>query len=60
MQLGPTAFPREPNMGRITTGCGVGMDALGSPICAQAMVPPLTIISGLAPNRACEARARAH
>ena len=39
-------------MGRICTGCGVGMDALGSPICAHAMAPPLRMISGLAPKKA--------
>mmetsp|Transcript_85820 Transcript_85820/g.205700 ORF Transcript_85820/g.205700 Transcript_85820/m.205700 type:complete len:205 (+) Transcript_85820:297-911(+) len=38
-------------MGRIITGCGVGMEALGSPICAQAMVPPLMTISGLEPKK---------
>mmetsp|Transcript_16769 Transcript_16769/g.36966 ORF Transcript_16769/g.36966 Transcript_16769/m.36966 type:complete len:207 (-) Transcript_16769:1643-2263(-) len=39
-------------MGRISTGCGVGMEAPGSPIWAQAMVPPLMTISGFAPNMA--------
>mmetsp|Transcript_46019 Transcript_46019/g.107302 ORF Transcript_46019/g.107302 Transcript_46019/m.107302 type:complete len:281 (-) Transcript_46019:872-1714(-) len=46
----PTAPPSAPNMRRIKTGCGVGMEAFGSPICAHAMVPPLITISGLAPN----------
>mmetsp|Transcript_31581 Transcript_31581/g.50739 ORF Transcript_31581/g.50739 Transcript_31581/m.50739 type:complete len:235 (-) Transcript_31581:1831-2535(-) len=46
------ALGEFPYIGRISTGWGVGMDALGSPICAYAMVPPLIIISGLAPKRA--------
>jgi hypothetical protein len=33
----------------IGAGCGVGMEAFGSPICAHAIVPPLMTISGLAP-----------
>ena len=33
-------MPKEPNCGRMTTGCGVGMEALGSPIWAHAMEPP--------------------
>ena len=32
------------NMGLINTGCGVGMEALGSPIWAYAIIPPLMII----------------
>src|SRR5258706_12557980 len=48
----PHARPIAPNIGRISTGCGVGIDALGSPICAQAMTPPLITISGLAPKNA--------
>mmetsp|Transcript_28076 Transcript_28076/g.46095 ORF Transcript_28076/g.46095 Transcript_28076/m.46095 type:complete len:225 (+) Transcript_28076:156-830(+) len=46
----PATRGLAPNMGRMYTGWGVGMLALGSPIWAQAMVPPLMIISGLAPN----------
>mmetsp|Transcript_125600 Transcript_125600/g.349746 ORF Transcript_125600/g.349746 Transcript_125600/m.349746 type:complete len:216 (-) Transcript_125600:1998-2645(-) len=49
-QLGPTALPKLPNMGRINTGCGVGIEALGSPICAHAIVPPFMTNSGFAPN----------
>ncbi|CAM5366584.1 hypothetical protein SGRI78S_01933 [Streptomyces griseus subsp. griseus] len=30
------------------TGCGVGSEALGSPICAQETMPPLMIILGFA------------
>src|SRR5260370_41337695 len=46
------AAPNAPNMGRYRTGCGVGMDALVSPITLQAMNPPLMIISGLTPKKA--------
>mmetsp|Transcript_32725 Transcript_32725/g.76738 ORF Transcript_32725/g.76738 Transcript_32725/m.76738 type:complete len:246 (-) Transcript_32725:414-1151(-) len=48
----PTAGPCAPNMGRIFTGWGVGMLALGSPIWAQAICPPLITISGLEPKLA--------
>ena len=41
------ARPSAPNIGRIRSGCGVGMEALASPICAQAMKPPLITSSGL-------------
>src|SRR5580692_2465888 len=44
------APPNEPNIGRYSTGCGVGMDALASPITLQAMKPPLRMISGFTPN----------
>ena len=47
-EVSPTAPGIAPNMGRIFTGCGVGIEALGSPICAHAIVPPLITISGLA------------
>ena len=40
------------------TGCGVGIEALGSPICAQAMKPPLMTSSGLAPKKAGFQRTR--
>mmetsp|Transcript_5078 Transcript_5078/g.20381 ORF Transcript_5078/g.20381 Transcript_5078/m.20381 type:complete len:458 (+) Transcript_5078:528-1901(+) len=40
------------HIGRIMTGSGVGMDALGSPICAYAIWPPFRTISGLLPNHA--------
>ena len=49
-EVAPVARPKAPNIGRMDTGCGVGMDALGSPIWAQAMNPPLSTSSGLAPN----------
>ena len=44
--------PKLPNIGRMKTGCGVGIEALGSPICDQAMTPPLITISGLTPKNA--------
>src|SRR5690242_6952652 len=46
------ARPNEPNIGRYRTGCGVGIEALASPIRLQAMKPPLMIISGLTPKKA--------
>ncbi len=48
----PIAPPNEPNIGRMCTGCGVGMLALGSPIAAAAMKPPLRIKLGLTPKKA--------
>src|SRR4051812_11142152 len=42
--------PNAPNCGRECTGCGVGIDAFGSPIIALAMVPPLRISDGLTPK----------
>src|SRR5215468_8066502 len=44
------APPNDANIGRYNTGCGVGIDALASPITLHAMNPPFTIISGLTPN----------
>src|SRR5258706_2766231 len=52
MEHGPVARPKLPNIGRIYTGCGVGMLAFGSPICDQAITPPLITISGLTPKNA--------
>ncbi len=46
------AAPNDPNIGRYSTGCGVGMDALASPITLQAMKPPLITISGFTPKNA--------
>src|ERR1700720_3215102 len=46
------AAPKLPNIGRYNTGCGVGMDAFGSPIALHAMNPPFTTISGFAPKKA--------
>ena len=54
-----------PNIGRGSTGCGVGIDALASPICAHAIMPPFSTTEGArrrtraptAPGRrACRAR----
>lgn len=39
-----------PSQKYILTGSGVGMLALASPICAQAINPPFITISGFAPN----------
>src|SRR5258708_28620690 len=52
IEMGPAAEPNAPNIGRMNTGCGVGMEALGSPICDHAMTPPLMTISGFAPKNA--------
>jgi len=43
-QHDPSALaPYAAHMGRIITGCGVGIEAFGSPICAHAMKPPVAI-----------------
>src|SRR6185295_13627600 len=47
-----TAPPYEANIGRYRTGWGVGMDALGSPMAAVTMNPPLSTSSGLTPKNA--------
>ena len=52
MLVAAIAAPKLPNIGRYSTGCGVGMEALGSPIALQAMNPPFTIISGFTPKNA--------
>ena len=39
-------------MGWYNTGWVVGMDALASPILEAMIMPPFTIISGLAPKKA--------
>src|SRR5216684_2010777 len=41
-----------PNIGRYSTGWGVGIDAFGSPIAAQAIIPPFNTSSGLTPKNA--------
>ena len=41
-----------PNIGRGSTGCGVGIDALASPICAHAIIPPFTTTCGRTPKNA--------
>ena len=52
MALAAMARPKPPNMGRECTGCGVGMEALGSPIMATAMVPIFSTMSGFTPKKA--------
>src|SRR5580698_3079270 len=52
MLVATTAVPKLPNIGRYITGCGVGIEAFGSPIAVQAMKPPFTIISGFTPKKA--------
>ena len=47
-----SAAPYAPNIGRAMTGCGVGIDALPSPIIAPAMKPPLITSSGFTPKNA--------
>ena len=47
MLVAPVARPSAPNIGRMSSGCGVGIDAFASPICAQAMKPPLMHELGL-------------
>jgi hypothetical protein len=39
-----------PNIGRASTGCGVGIEAFASPIAAHAMNPPLSTTSGRTPK----------
>src|ERR1700709_172477 len=41
-----------PNIGRGSMGWGVGIDALASPIWAQAMIPPLSVSAGRTPKNA--------
>ena len=41
-----------PNIGRGSTGCGVGIDALASPIAAHAIMPPLITACGRTPKNA--------
>src|SRR4051794_16445871 len=51
-ELFASAPPNAPNIGREYTGCGVGIDALASPIIADAIVPPFRIRLGLTPKNA--------
>ena len=46
------ARPKLPNMGLVKTGCGVGIDALGSPMAADMGKPPFRTISGFTPKKA--------
>ena len=45
-------LPYAPNIGLLYTGWGVGIDALGSPIWAQVITPPISTISGFTPKKA--------
>ena len=54
----PAARPRAPNIGRMSKGWGVGMEAFASPIWAHAMKPPLITISGRTPKKAGRHRTR--
>src|SRR5271170_8521914 len=58
MLVGAVAAPKLPNMERYSTGCGVGIEALGSPMALHAMNPPFTIISGFTPKNAGFQRTR--
>ena len=51
-QVLASARPKAPNIGRMCTGCGVGIEALGSPIAAATIAPPLTMIAGFTPKKA--------
>src|SRR3954451_19553257 len=45
-------LPNAANIGRYCTGCGVGIEAFGSPIGAATIEPPLMTQSGLTPKNA--------
>src|ERR1700761_6520038 len=45
-------LPKAANIGWYCTGCGVGIDAFGSPIGAATIEPPLMMHSGLTPKKA--------
>ena len=46
------AAPWPPNMVRMSVGSGVGIEALASPMTAEAIWPPLRIKDGLTPKKA--------
>src|SRR5580693_8446887 len=46
-ELSVNERPYAPNIGRQYWGCGVGIDAFGSPMMAAAIVPLFSTISGL-------------
>ena len=52
MRVECIARPSAPNIGRKCTGCGVGIDALASPIGAAAIMPPFKIMEGFTPKNA--------
>src|ERR1700759_3683576 len=45
-------LPKAANIGWECTGCGVGIEAFGSPIGAATIEPPLMMHSGLTPKNA--------
>src|ERR1700686_143788 len=45
-------LPKAANIGWQCTGCGVGIEALGSPMGAATIEPPLMMQSGLTPKNA--------
>ena len=51
-EVAAAAAGAAPNIGRGSTGCGVGMDAFASPIAAQAIMPPLITACGRTPKNA--------
>ena len=51
-EVAAAAAGAAPNIGRGSTGCGVGIDALASPIAAQAIMPPLITACGRTPKNA--------
>ena len=50
IEVCPAVRPNAPNIGRGSTGCGVGIEALASPIAAQAITPPFTTTWGRTPK----------
>src|SRR5436190_16139797 len=50
--LATRLLPKAPNIGRKWTGCGVGIEPLGSPIGAATIDPPISTMSGLTPKKA--------
>ena len=44
--------PSAPNIGRGSTGCGVGIEAFASPIAAYTIIPPLITNEGFTPKKA--------
>src|SRR5262249_10592910 len=51
-QLAVSERPKAANIGEEGDGCGVGIEALGSPMGAATIDPPLMTRSGLAPKNA--------
>ncbi len=51
-EVAAAAAGAAPNIGRGSTGCGVGIEALASPIAAQAIMPPLITACGRTPKKA--------